>query len=72
MACSMVSSGTEASRAFWNMVRSVGFMSGRTALRAPPPRPGVISLAKTFARLASVAPFLCLIVAHLECPDNVR
>src|SRR5689334_3299345 len=69
MACLMVSSGTDASRAFWNMVRSDGFMSGS----GPPSRAATstwrISLAKTFARLASVAPFLCLIVAHLECPD---
>ena len=69
MACSMVSSGTEASRAFWYMVRSVGFMSG-----SPPPSRAAtstwrISLAKSLARLASVAPFLCLIVAHLEWPD---
>src|SRR4051794_25448625 len=65
----MVSRGTDASRAFWNMVRSEGFMSGS----GPPSRAATstwrISLAKTFARLASVAPFLCLIVAHLEWPD---
>ena len=66
MAFSMVSSGTDWSRAFWNMVRSVGFMSGS----GPPSRAATstwrISLAKTLARRASVAPFLCLIVAHLE------
>ena len=28
-----------------------------------------ISLVKMRPRLASVAAFLCLIVAHLECPD---
>src|SRR3990172_465140 len=28
-----------------------------------------MSLVKTRPRLASVAAFLCLIVAHLECPD---
>src|SRR3954464_14008655 len=65
----MVSSGTDASRAFWYMVRNDGFMSGS----GPPSRAATstwrISLANTFARLASVAPFLCLIVAHLEWPD---
>lgn len=29
----------------------------------------LISLANDFARLASIAAFLCLVVAHLECPD---
>src|SRR6478736_4064954 len=67
----MVSSGTELSRAFWNMVRSVGFMSG-----SPPPVRAatstcLISLAKSLPRALSAAPFLCLIVAHLEWPDIV-
>src|SRR6186713_2518066 len=71
MARSIVSSGTDASRAFWYMVRSVGFMSG-----SPPPSRAAtstwrISLAKSLPRAASAAPFLCLIVAHLECPDMV-
>src|SRR3954467_12531323 len=69
MAFSIVSSGTEESRAFWYIVRSDGFISGS----GPPSRAATstwrISLANTFARLASVAPFLCLIVAHLEWPD---
>ena len=69
MARSMVSSGIELSRAFWYMVRSVGLAS-----RSPPPSRAAtstwrISLAKTLARFASVAAFLCLIVAHLEWPD---
>src|SRR5687767_15531590 len=69
MARSMVSIGTEASRAFWNMVRSVGFESG-----SPPPSRAAtstwrISLAKSLPRALSAAPFLCLMVAHLECPD---
>ena len=69
MARSIVSSGTDASRAFWYIVRSVGFMSG-----SPPPFLAAtstwrISLAKSLPRLASAAPFLCLIVAHLEWPD---
>src|SRR3954451_15987821 len=65
----MVSSGTELSRAFWNIVRSVGLASG-----SPPPVRAatstcLISLAKSLPRALSDAPFLCLIVAHLECPD---
>src|SRR6478735_9973473 len=71
MARSIVSSGTDASRAFWNIVRSVGFISG-----SPPPFLAAtstwrINFAKSFPRLASAAPFLCLIVAHFECPDIV-
>src|SRR5580693_8851503 len=50
-------------------VRSRGFPSGSP----PPPLAAiVISLirrVKIFPRLASSAPFLCLIVAHLEWPD---
>src|SRR5579872_1777734 len=69
MARSMVSIGTAAARAFWNMVRSVGLESG-----SPPPSRAAtstcrISLAKSFPRALSAAPFLCLIVAHLLCPD---
>ena len=69
MARSMVSIGTEASRAFWNIVRSVGLAS-----RSPPPSRAAtstwrISLAKSLPRALSAAPFLCLIVAHLEWPD---
>ncbi len=63
---SMVSMGIEASRAFWNMVRSVGFMSG-----SPPPSRAATStwrstLANNLPRALSLAAFLCLIVAHLE------
>jgi hypothetical protein len=51
------------------MVRSVGFISGS----GPPSRAANLDLAdqlgEHLARLASVAPFLCLIVAHLEWPD---
>ena len=66
MAFWIVSSGTDAERAFWYMVRRVGFISG-----SPPPSRAAtstwrISLAKSFPREASAAPFLCLIVAHLE------
>ncbi len=69
MARSMVSNGTDESRAFWYIVRSVGFMSG-----SPPPWRAAtstwrISLAKSLPRFWSAAPFLCLMVAHLEWPD---
>src|ERR1017187_9662010 len=50
-------------------VRRRGFESG-----SPPPTRAAmvisrITLVKARPRLASVAAFLCLIVAHLECPD---
>jgi hypothetical protein len=52
-------------------VRSRGFMSG-----SPPWRAAIIiSLmmrVKDFPRLASRAAFLCLMVAHFECPDIVE
>ncbi len=69
MARSMVSSGTDASRAFWYIVRSVALLS-----RSPPPSRAAtstwrMSLAKSLPRALSAAPFLCLIVAHLEWPD---
>jgi hypothetical protein len=62
----IVSSGTDDDRAFWYIVRSVGFIS----MSPPPSRAATstwrISLANSFPRDASAAPFLCLIVAHLE------
>src|ERR1700674_4512635 len=50
-------------------VRRRGF-----ALGSPPPMRAAMLISriirvKTRPRLASVAPFLCLIVAHFECPD---
>src|SRR5579859_4084329 len=68
MARSIVSRGTDASRAFWNMVRSVGLASG-----SPPPSRAAtsiwrISFANSFPRALSAAPFLCLIECHLEWP----
>src|SRR3954471_19930502 len=51
------------------MVRSRGFMSGSP----PPPRAATVSSlmrrVKILPRFASAAPFLCLIVCHLEWPD---
>ena len=57
------------SRAFWNIVRSVGFVSG-----SPPPSWAATStcrssLANSLPRALSLAAFLCLMVAHLEWPD---
>src|SRR5581483_11297290 len=53
-------------------VRSLGLVSGSP----PPTRDAIvisrISLVKMRPRLASVAAFLCLIVAHFECPDISR
>src|SRR5882762_2445915 len=50
-------------------VRRRGFESGSP----PPTRAAMVISRITFVkmrpRLASVAAFLCLIVAHLECPD---
>src|SRR5688572_7638393 len=68
MARSMLSSGTDASRAFCTIVRSVALESV-----SPPPWRAATStwrssLANSLPRAASAAPFLCLIVAHLECP----
>jgi hypothetical protein len=31
----------------------------------------LINFAKDFARFASIAAFLCFVVAHLECPDMI-
>src|SRR5690348_9576304 len=56
-------------------------LAARTALRrrglestSPPPARAAIAISlmrrvKILPRLASVAAFLCLMVAHLECPD---
>ena len=66
MARSMVSMGTDASRALLNIVRSVALES-----RSPPPSRAAtstwrISLANSLPRALSLAPFWCLIVAHFE------
>ena len=60
-----------AALAFCTAVRSVGFDSG-----SPPPARAATSswrasLANSLPRALSAAPFLCLIVAHLEWPDMV-
>src|SRR5436190_11622882 len=65
----MLSFGIEYERAF-----SIAFWSARLAAgSAPPSRAATMiaraSLEKSLPRLASAAPFLCLIDDHLLCPD---
>src|SRR5680860_210629 len=59
-------------RAFWTAIRKRAFASGS----AIPVRAATVislaSLVKSCPRLASAAPFLRLIVDHLECPDMPR
>src|SRR5262245_19263468 len=65
----MLSFGIELSRAFWIAVASVAFPSGS----GPPSRAATMialeSFEKSFPRFASAAPFLCLMLDHLLCPD---
>src|SRR6476659_5471256 len=66
---SMLSLGTLVFWAFWIASKSVGLPAG-----SPPPcfaatSMFLISFAKSLPRLASIAAFLCLVVAHLEWPD---
>src|SRR5699024_11907168 len=67
----MLSPGTEDFFAFWIASYSVGLPAG-----SPPPVRAatsmfLISRANSLPRLASIAAFLCLVVAHLECPAMV-
>src|SRR5690242_18523684 len=64
----MLSLGTELFLAFWMASNSVGLPSG-----SPPPVRAatsmfLISFANILPRRASMTAFLCLVVAHLECP----
>src|SRR6476659_839657 len=64
----MLSLGTEDFLAFWMASNRVGLPSG-----SPPPVRAatsmfLISLANSLPRLASLAAFWCLVVAHLEWP----
>src|ERR1700710_406004 len=64
----MLSIGTEVFLAFWMASHSVGLPSG-----SPPPIRAatsmfLINLANALLRLASLAAFWCLVVAHLEWP----
>src|SRR5437868_9770998 len=68
IARSMLSFGIEYDRAF-----SIAFWSARFAAGSPPPSRAATMIAresfeKSFPRLASAAPFLCLIDDHLLCP----
>src|SRR5438094_6093395 len=68
----MLSFGIEYERAF-----SIAFCSARFPAGSPPPSFAAtmiarVSFEKSLPRLASAAPFLCLIVDHLLCPDTGR
>src|SRR6478736_3019718 len=69
MARSMLSFGTEGFFAFCTASYSVGL----PARSAPPILAAtsmfLINLANDLARRESMIAFLCLVVAHLECPD---
>src|SRR5262245_16423116 len=68
----MFSAGMLAALASAMIVRRRGFMSGSP----PPVRAATVSSlmrrVKILPRLASSAPFLCLIEAHFEWPDMFR
>src|SRR6478736_8373666 len=69
MARSMLSLGTDVFFAFCTASTSVGLPE-----RSAPPILAatsmfLMSLANDFARRWSMTAFLCLVVAHLECPD---
>src|SRR5260370_30753241 len=69
MARSTLSPGLFAALAARVAARGRGLVFG-----SPPPMRAVMLISrmirvKTRPRFASVAPFLCLIVAHFECPD---
>ena len=68
----MLSFGIEYERAF-----SIAFCSARFVPGSEPPSFAATMIAresfeKSLPRLASAAPFLCLIVDHLLCPDTHR
>src|ERR1041385_137325 len=69
MARAMVSLGM-----FAPLASETAFLRRACASGSPPPvraatEISLISLVKSLPRLASKAPFLCLIVCHFECPD---
>ena len=68
----MLSFGIEYERAF-----SIAFWSARFEAGSGPPSFAATMIAresfeKSLPRFASAAPFLCLIVDHLLCPDTLR
>ena len=71
IARSMLSFGIEYERAF-----SIAFASAMLVAGSAPPSLAATriereSFVKSLPRLASAAPFLCLIVDHLLCPDTL-
>src|SRR5271165_1990768 len=71
MARLMLSAGMFSALAAATAPRSRGFFSGSPPLLAAMVI-SFISRVKILPRLASSAPFLCLMVAHLEWPDMER
>src|SRR5579863_9017422 len=68
----MLSFGIDASLAFW-----IAFASDALASGSPPPSRAATVIARASfvncaPRRASTIAFLCLIPAHLECPDMAR
>src|ERR1700683_5744561 len=68
----MLSLGIEASLALWTAVASAALASGSP----PPSRAATViaraSLVNWAPRRESTIAFLCLMLAHLECPDITR
>src|SRR3954453_21837251 len=71
MARLMLSEGMFSALAAATAVRRRGFFSGSPPVLAAM-EISLISRVKILPRLASSAPFLCLIVAHFEWPDIVQ
>src|SRR6478752_4470653 len=69
MARLMFSAGMFCAFASAMIVRSRGFMSGSPPLARAATVNSLMRRVKILPRLASRAPFLCLIEAHLEWPD---
>src|SRR5579859_1408216 len=69
MARLMLSAGIFSDLAARMAVRSRGLESGSPLLMRAATVISLISLVNIFPRRASSAPFLCLMVAHFECPD---
>src|ERR1019366_4023513 len=69
MARLMLSAGMFSALAARTAVRRRGFESESPPLMRAATVISLISLVKILPRRASAAPFLCLIVAHLEWPD---
>src|SRR5437588_10536221 len=61
---------------FIALASSIALRRRALPVGSPPPRAAtvnsLISRENILPRLASIAPFLCLIECHLECPDMVR